>query len=157
LSSSVSGEKAYVSCCSHFSWAPTRSQPLARAMVIKCKTCGARTGRKDGSRLVPTCTKQNMDEDVVGRIRGLGVCWEAALDSWARSPKGGHILRLSDRHDIRVGIASGMYLKGRVPEDRVARDSESVFLALVYEGILARCRPALLYEGQRRFPSHDLR
>ena len=30
--------------------------------------------------------------------------------------QGGHILRLSDRHDIRVGIASGMYLKGHVPD-----------------------------------------
>ena len=28
--------------------------------------------------------------------------------------RGGYILRLSDRHDIRVGIASGMYLKGHV-------------------------------------------
>ena len=45
--------------------------------------------------------------------------------------QGGYIFRLSDRHDIRVGIASGMYLKGRVP-DRALRIELLAVLHLCY-------------------------
>ena len=73
------------------------------AMSPRRPASGARNGHQVQNmwglhrpqRWVVPCTKQNMDEDVVGRIRGLDGCWGAALESSARSPKGGHALRLS--------------------------------------------------------------
>ena len=85
-------------------------------MVIRCPGCKARADRKDG-----TCNTIGCQFYRAARRGGPGLsielkktlgCLRRHVDAWI---DGGFILRLSHRHDIRVGIASGMYIRQHWP------------------------------------------
>ena len=80
-------------------------------MVNRCNVCKART-RADG-----TCTRSGCSLWRAGRrgkhwkVDRLGSVLRKAAERLGAYVTGGHIVSLQHRHDIRVGIASGMFLR----------------------------------------------
>eukprot|EP00959_Pyramimonas_sp_CCMP1952_P050887 1063095-Pyramimonas_sp.AAC.1 len=82
-------------------------------MVLKCQTCQQRARDHDGSCRNPKCAQYRAPligqhwkvarvNDVLGKpTEKIGAC-----------VTGGFTLILLHRHDIRVGVASGEYLRG---------------------------------------------
>ena len=98
-------------------------------MPRKCSDCNARTQRADGTCRTAGCPKF--------RLAQVGCHWQqwrrerllgGAADRAGVYVVGGSALTLLHRHDIRVGIASGMILKTFVPD----RSRRIEMLAMLY-------------------------
>ena len=120
---------------------------MARALMPReCPECNARTQRADGTCKTAGCPKFRCDQrgchwQQWRRERLLG----GAADRVGVYVVGGSALALLHRHDIRVGIASGMFLKTFVP-DRSRRIEMLTMLYLAYRRWSTRALVIAMHE-----------
>ena len=97
-----------------------RGLPAAGSMVLKCPECRQRTDRTDGSCSSQSCARYRAARrGAPGVTHGFYAALGPLMGSLTAYVDGGFILTLSHRHDIRVGIASGMYLRELVTDVRL--------------------------------------